>query len=100
MKKLLSIVLCNNAGEALNVEDERAELLRLEENSDGQNPKALYELIKQTKGKYVIIIDTDCTVAEEDFAQFLNIAEECTADILAFDGGYALKSSTLKSVAA
>lgn len=100
MKKLLSIVLCNSASEDMTVTDEGVELLRLEENQDGQNPRALYELIKQTKGKYVIIIDTDCTVAEEDFAQFLKVAEECTADILAFDGGYALKASTLKGVSA
>lgn len=100
MKKLLSIVLCNSASEDMTVTDDGVELLRLEENQDGQNPRALYELIKQTKGKYVIIIDTDCTVAEEDFAQFLKVAEECTADILVFDGGYALKASTLKGVSA
>ena len=98
MKKLLSIVLCNNAGEDLPPPDDGAEILRLDEADD--NPKALYELIKQTKGKYVAIIDTDCTVNGEDFTSLLKACDEASADILAFDGGYALKAATLKGVAA
>ncbi|MDE6667571.1 MAG: glycosyltransferase family 2 protein [Clostridia bacterium] len=100
MKKLLSIVLCNNAGENLTLPDEGAEILRLGEADTEQNGKALYELIKQAKGKYVVIIDTDCTLNEEDFANFLTTCDGCTADILSFDGGYALKAATLKGVSA
>ena len=96
MKKLLSIVLCKNAAENLTAPDE-AEILRLDEDV---NPKALYELIRQTKGKYVIIIDTDCAVADEGFNSLLKACDEAAADILAFDGGYALKASTLKGVSA
>ena len=73
--------------------------MRLDEGADA-NPKALYELIRQTKGKYVVIIDTDCTVSDEDFNNFLKACDEATSDILAFDGGYALKASTLKAVSA
>ncbi len=96
MKKLLSIVLCKNACEDLTELCDGAEILRLDEGAD--NPKALYELIRQTKGKYVIIIDTDCTVAGEEFDNLLKVCDEATSDIVAFDGGYALKASTLKGV--
>ena len=100
MKKLLSIVLCNNAGENLSVTNEEAEILRLEADSAENNSKALYELIRQTKGKYVVIVDTDCTINEEDFVNILTACDEATADILSFAGGYALKAATLKGVAA
>ena len=99
MKKLLSIVLCNNAGEGLTLTDEGAEILRLGGTND-ENPKALYELIRQTKGKYVIILDTDCTLAGGDFDAILKACDEAAADILSFDGGYALKATTLKGVPA
>lgn len=100
MKKILSIVLCNNAGEKLTLPDDGAEILRFDESQAEKNPKALYELIRQTKGKYTVIIDTDCTANDEDFVNILKICEECTADILAFDGGYALKTTTVKGVPA
>ena len=99
MKKLLSIVLCNNACKELTVHDESAEILRLNETEDG-NPKALYDIVRQTKGKYAVIIDTDCTVNGEDFAALLKACDETSADILSFGGGYALKTSTLKGVPA
>lgn len=100
MKKLLSIVACKNTGENLTPPDESAEVLRLDEAGAENNPKALYDLIRQAKGKYVVIIDTDCTLSDEEFNNFLKICDEASADILIFDGGYALKASTLKSVSA
>lgn len=99
MKKLLSIVLCKNAGDGLAAPDDRAEILRLDESTDA-NPKALYDLIRQTKGKYVVIIDTDCTLSEGGFDSFLQFVDGAAADILIFDGGYALKAGTLKGVSA
>jgi len=96
MKKLLSIVLCKNTVKDLDLPDDGAELLKL----DGESPKALYELIRQAKGKYTVLIDTDCTANGEDFVNFLKVTEEATADILAFNGGYALKTATLKGVSA
>lgn len=100
MKKLLSIVLCKNAGENPTPPDDGAEILRLDEAGAENNPKALYELIRQTKGKYTVIIDTDCTLNDEEFVNFLKVCDEASADILVFDGGYALKASTLKGVSA
>ncbi|MDE7083565.1 MAG: hypothetical protein K2O89_07705 [Clostridia bacterium] len=98
MKKILSLVLCKNTGNGLTVPDDGAELLYLDEKAAENNPKALYELIKQTKGRYVVITDTDCTVNEADLNSFLKTAEESTADIISFNGGYALKAATLKGV--
>jgi len=95
MKKLLSIVLCKNTVKDFDLPDDGAELLKL---GTEESPKALYELIRQAKGKYTILIDTDCTANGEDFIDFLKVTEEATADILAFNGGYALKTATLKGV--
>lgn len=100
MKKILSIALCNNAGGDLTLPDDGAEILRLDGNQAENNPKALYELIRQAKGKYTVIIDTACTVNGEDFADVLKICEDSASDILAFDGGYALKTATLKGIPA
>ncbi len=96
MKKLLTIVLCKHTGEGLTAPKEDIELLFADESQANDSPKALYELIKQAKGKYTVIADTDLTFAQTE--EFTGVAEECNTDILAFDGGYALKTSVLKGV--
>lgn len=96
MKKLLTIVLCKHTGEDLTAPKEDIELLFADESQANDSPKALYELIKQAKGKYTVIADTDLTFAQTE--EFTGVAEECNTDILAFDGGYALKTSVLKGV--
>ncbi len=92
MKKVLTVAVCKNAGAELPAKEE-IEILYAEEGG-----KALYELLKQIKSKYAVLVDSDFVCGETE--AFLKELDDASADIVVFEGGYLFKSAVLKSLPA
>lgn len=95
MKKILTVAVCKNAGNELTPPCEEIDILYASE-SEQQGEKAVYELLRQVKSKYTVLVDSDFTFGETD--GFLKELDGATADIIVFEGGYLFKSAVLKGL--
>lgn len=91
MKKLLTVLACNRCEEIEPPCDE-VEVLYTDENRT-QN-EIIENGIKQAKSKYVILTAERFEVL--DLPPFLKVLDNSAADVIAFDGGTAVKSALLR----
>ena len=91
MKKLLTVLVCAPCKEISPPCDEM-EILYTDEN---RTPHEIIENgIKQSKSKYVILTDGEFEIT--DSKSILNVLNDSPADLIAFDGGTAVKSALFK----
>lgn len=93
MKKVVSIIVCRQVS-SVPPEPDGAEILYTEENRGFA--EIVQSAIKQAKGKYTVLCGQGFTF--EDCGGLLNKLEASNADIVAFDGAVAFKTSLFKGL--
>lgn len=94
MKKVLTVATLHSSYANMNLMFEAAELNTCQDGES--NFDFLSRLLKQANGKYVVFVLGDFSLA--DLHSLINLCSKSNDDILVFNGGYAYKTSVVKSV--
>lgn len=93
MKKVISIIICNTVKNAPS-EPDGTELLYTDE--ERTFAEIVQNGIKQAKGKYTVFMEGDFSITDAD--ALIKAVADCNADVLAFEGATAFKTSVIKNI--